>query len=116
MRVSLLVAVAACGRIGFDPVGAGDAGTAVPGGLTTIAGAQRVELTGANGQGAAAVVFQNNVTIAGQAFTSPANASAIVARFASTGELAATSLLDSTSVCEARDIIMLGDTALEVGD
>ncbi len=121
----LLLAVAACGRLGFEGGPGEDARP--PDDATGSAGPVRwavtignnvrfMPLAGTAGAPVIAYAFNGSTTIAGQPLTGTAtNLSSAVARFDATGSLVSATVLDASTTCDLRGITMRGDTALVAG-
>lgn len=126
-----LLAVAACGRLGFDTVGvgAGDGGNTTDAPASTGSAGPRylIELdanatapTIAGKQGRVAVLegFQGAITVAGKALAGQAMySSSGLVWLDPTGVAAATAVLDSTSICQIRTLgnAVAGDGVLAAG-
>jgi len=127
VRVAVLLALAACGRFGFDGTGSGgdsaidvatipDGGIAGPRWLQTISATDSLIVAGSGGSVVASVEFQGLVDAATQPFSGQSQyMSTLVARFDPSGALAAHTVLDSQGFCNMRAIAMQGDSALVVG-
>ncbi|MBV8758451.1 MAG: hypothetical protein JO257_14290 [Deltaproteobacteria bacterium] len=129
MRASaaVLLAVAACGRFGFDSVtgdgalpsgdgsGSGSA-SGVRWAVTIGNNAFFVPVGGENGTAIAAYPFRGTTTAVGQTLTGIAtNLSSAVVRIDATGNLVAATVLDSATTCDIRGVGMQGDTVLLAG-
>ena len=123
-----LIAVAACGRLGFDVVARGDGGDDDAPASTGSAGARYlIELdantaapviAGKRGRVAVLEGFQGATTIAATALTGQAaNASSGLVWLDPSGAAAASTVLDSTSVCQIRTLgnTNAGDGVLAAG-
>ena len=124
MYRSLLVLLAACGRIGFGTSPGDDAsvipdatGSAGPRWAVTLGNNSRfLPVAGADGAPVAAWAFTGSTTVRGQMVAGVATAqSSVVARFDASGALVATTVLDSTTSCDIRGVAMRGDTVLVAG-
>lgn len=124
MRVAILFAVAACGRLGFDgttgdgatPPGDGSGSAAVRWAVTIGNNDRFMPVTGSGGAPVVAYAFTGTTTVAGQTLTGVAtNLSSAVARFDAAGTLVNATVVDAATTCDIRGITMRGNTALLAG-
>lgn len=135
LRLVLLLALSACGRIGFDSPGGtagGDGGddasvdapsTGSPGarwlhgyGTSSTGTFDGAFVAGVGGEVVAIKSFQTSLAIDGMTLTGQSPfGSAAVTRYDATGAIVSTSVLDATGWCEGRHVTMRGDDALVTG-
>jgi hypothetical protein len=115
-----LVALAACGRVGFDAVDGASVKATGPKGPRHLAifspTAQNILVAGANGGVFASVDFQGSVSLDGTQLTgqAPSNTEGVF-RLDASGAVEDALALDSTESCDMRDITMDGPNALFAG-
>jgi hypothetical protein len=130
--VLALLAVAACGRFGFDSTssvggdggggggdGTGDAqltGVVGPRWFTTFGSNQFLMAAGSNGEAVASADFALSIKIGAQTITAQGPyQSSVVARFARDGTLMSYAVLDATGRCDMRSLTMVGDSVMTAG-